>query len=120
MSGTDIIFYFIFLLFRAALAVYESSQARGQNGAAAADLCLCHSNCQILIQASPATYIAVCIYAGLFNPLSKLGIKSTFSWILVWFITTEPQREVPDTDLTKDLIEYQAEVKLYFPKLTGI
>ena len=43
-TGWDVFLFFSFLLFRAAPVAYGSSQARGQIGAAAADLHLSHSN----------------------------------------------------------------------------
>ena len=44
METWDLLFFFFFLLFRTIPEAYGSSQARGQIGAVAADLCHSHSN----------------------------------------------------------------------------
>ena len=86
------VYFFSFLLFRATWASYGHSQARGQIVATAAGLhhtatatqdpshiCdLPHSSWQCQIP----------------NLLSKVGIEHVSSWILVRFVTTEPQWEV--------------------------
>ena len=66
-----------FLLFRATLPAYVSSQARGQIGATAADLHRSSSN------------------PGSLTHWARPGFKPTSSWILVGFISTEPQKELP-------------------------
>ena len=71
-------FFFFFLLFRAAPTAYESSQARGQIRDAAASLHHSSRQPQIL------------------KTLSKAGFKPESSQILVGFLTTEPQQELPD------------------------
>ena len=68
---------FVCLLFRAQPAAYRSSQARGQVGAIVAGLYHCHSN-----TVSPTYRL-------------RPEIEPTFSWILVGFITAEPQSELP-------------------------
>ena len=86
-------FLFFFLLFRAVLVAYASSQARGQIGATASGLC--HSNagskpCLQLTQQLTAK--PDCLIPDL---LSKALIKLTFSWILVRFVSSVPQQELP-------------------------
>ena len=66
---------FFFLLFRATPAAHGSSQARGQIGATAAGLC--HSNTRYLIH------------------WARPGIEPTTPWLLVGFVSTEPQQELP-------------------------
>ena len=68
---------FVFCLFRAAVAAYGCSQARGLIGATAAGLHHSSQQCQIL------------------NPLSKARIEPATSWLLVGFISTVPRREFP-------------------------
>ena len=72
-------FFFFFSFFQAALAAYGSSQARGLIRATAA--CLHHSSQQRRIP----------------NPLSKSRDEPASSWILVRFISSAPQRELPNT-----------------------
>ena len=67
------IFVFFFLL-RAALLAYGRSQARGQIGASASGLHYSHSKARSLTH------------------WVKPGIKPASSWILVGFVTTEPQQ----------------------------
>ena len=66
-------FFFFVLLFRAAPAAYASSQARGQIGAIATGLCHSHSNTRSLTH------------------WMRPGIEPAPLWILVGFVTTEPQ-----------------------------
>ena len=68
----------LFCLFRATASAYGSSQARGPTVAAAAGLC--HG----------------CSNAGSLTQWVGPGIEPVSSWILVGFVTTEPQRELPE------------------------
>ena len=87
-----ILFIFIFLLFRAAPEAYESFQARGRIGAIAPGL---HPEPQLCrIQALSATYITAHRDTGYLTHWARPGIEPVSLWILVRFITTEPQWEV--------------------------
>ena len=72
----SICYLFIYLLFRAAPLAYGSSQARGPIGAAAAGLCHSQGN------------------TGSLTLWVRIGMEPKSSWILVGFITTEPQWEL--------------------------
>ena len=81
----------IFFLFRASPAAYGSSQARGQVRAVAASLRHSHSH----TRSKPH----LCIPHSLCNTRflthwAGPGIKPASSWILVRFLTTEPQWEL--------------------------
>ena len=78
---------FFFFFFRAAPAAYGSSQARRQIRAAAADLCHHHNNSgsELCLQPTPQLTARSLTY------YVRPGIKPTSSWILVKFISTEPQ-----------------------------
>ena len=79
-----------FCLFRAALEAYGGSQARGQTGAAAAG----HISATATpIWALSATYTAALGNAKSLTHWAGPGIKSASLWILVGFVTTEPQQE---------------------------
>ena len=78
-------YFIIFLLFRAACVAYGSSQARGQIGAAAASLC--HT-------AASVTYTTTNSNAGSFIHRVRPGLEPLSSWILIGFVTTEPQQEL--------------------------
>ena len=78
-------FFFFFCLFRVTPAAYGGSQARGQIGVAAASLCHSHSN------------------AGSLTHWARPGIKPAFSWILVGFVTTEPQWELLTTSIRETI-----------------
>ena len=72
---TQLFIYFcLFFLLRAALLAYGRSQARGQIGASASGLHYSHSKARSLTH------------------WVKPGIKPASSWILVGFVTTEPQQ----------------------------
>ena len=94
-TGVDffllLLFIYLFLLFRATPAAYESSQARGLVGAAAAGLCHSHSNAGNW--ATSATYTAACSNARSLTHWLRPGIKPASSWILVGFVTPELQWE---------------------------
>ena len=86
-----IIFILIFLLFRAKGVAYGGSQARGWIGAAAARLR--HSSARSEPRLGP-TYTTAHSNTGSLSHWSRSGIQSTSSWILVGFVTTEPQWEI--------------------------
>ena len=71
---------------------YGSPQTRGCIKAAAASLYHSHSNSGIW--ASSMTYTPVHGNTGSLTHWVRPGIKPTTSWILVGFITTEPQWEI--------------------------
>ena len=74
-------------------AAYGSPQARGQIGAIAAGLHHSHSNTgsEPHLQPTPKAH---CNAGSLINWV-RPGIEPSSSWILVGFITTEPQWELP-------------------------
>ena len=69
--------FFVFCLFKATPAAYGSSQARGRIRAIAASLHHSHSNARSLTHGA------------------RPGIEPSSSWILVDFISAEPQWELP-------------------------
>ena len=71
------LFYFIFCLLKAAPAAYGGSQARGQIKAVAAGLHHSHSNARSLTHRA------------------RPGIEPASFWILVRFVSPEPQQELP-------------------------
>ena len=73
--------FFFFCLFRAILAAYGGSQARGQIRAVAARLHHISQQCRILTH------------------WARTGIKPTSSWILVRGISAEPQLELPSLNI---------------------
>ena len=83
-------FGFSFLFFRAAPAAYGSSQAMGQIGATAAGLHHSHSNARYLIH-----------WVG-------PGIEPKISWILIGFLSAEPQGEL--------LSKFKRRHALYYPR----
>ena len=83
-------FFFFFCLFRAPPTAYGSSLARGPIGAVAAGLHHSHSDTR------SATYTTAHDNTGSLTRWARLGIESAFLWILVRFITAEPQWELPD------------------------
>ena len=69
---------------------YGSSQARGQIGAAAAGLHHSHARSELHLGPMPQL-------TAMPDPLThqaRPGIKLTFSWILVGFVTSEPRWEL--------------------------
>ena len=64
------------VLFRAACAAYGISQSRGRIRAAAVTYTTSHGNIKY------------------FTHWARPGIEPASSWILVWFITAEPQKEL--------------------------
>ena len=83
------IYLFIFCIFRAAPVAYGGSQARGLIQAVATSLHHSHSNAGS--RAASATYTAAHGNTGSLIHWVRPGIKPTSSWVLVGFITTEPQ-----------------------------
>ena len=84
-------FFFFFPLFRAATAAYEISQARGLIRAPAAGLHHSHNNTRYKPRLWPTPQL----------PVSQArGFEHTSSWLLVRFITTEPQQELPRQNRT--------------------
>ena len=88
------LFFFFFCLFRATLAAYGGSQARGQIRPAAAGLRHSHSD----TRSEPCLWPTPQLMAML-DPqakrLSEAGIEPTPSWILVRFVSTLPPWELP-------------------------
>ena len=80
--------FFSFLLFKAKPAAYGSSQARSWIRAAAAGLCHSHSNAG----SEPHLWPIQQLMATWARP----GIEPVSSWILVGFVSTRPQWELPD------------------------
>ena len=68
--------YSIYIFFRSTPIADGSSQTKGRTGAAAAGLCHSHSN------------------TGSLTHGAGPKVKPSSSWILVKFLTTEPQREL--------------------------
>ena len=86
------IYLFIYFLFRATQVANGSSPATGQIRAAANGLCHSHSKA---IWAASVTYTTAHANARYLTHWARLEIKPTPSWILVRFVTAEPQRELP-------------------------
>ena len=85
--GLDfVLFCFCFRLFRAAPEAHGSSQGKGQIAG------LCHSN---RIWVMPVTYAMAHSNTGSLTYWERPGIKPVSSWILVGFVTAEPQWELP-------------------------
>ena len=89
-------FFFFFLLFRVAPMVYGCSQARGWNQSYSCWPTPQPQQCGI--QATPVTYIRHSSIAhgsaGSATHWVRPGIEPAFSWILVGFVSIEPQREL--------------------------
>ena len=81
---TNFFFFFVFCLFRAALASYGGSQARGLIRAVAA--CLQPQPQQRWIQAAFEIYTTTQTNTRSLTPWVRLGIEPMSSWILVGFI----------------------------------
>ena len=80
--GSNFFSFFFFFLFRASPRSYGRSQARGQIRAVAAGLHHSHSNMRSKLHLRPVP-----------QPMAMPGITPISSWILVGFITSEPQQE---------------------------
>ena len=76
-------------LFWGILAAHGSSQARGRIGESATSLHHSHS-----IHAKPVTYTAAHGHSRSLTHWARPGMEPTSSWILVRFITAEPQWEL--------------------------
>ena len=76
-----------FLLFRAKLAAYGGSQARGPIGAVATGLCYSHSHSNARSELCYLHHSSG--QCRILNPL-KSGIKPACLWILVRFVSAEP------------------------------
>ena len=84
--------FFFFFLFRASPVANGTSQARVWIGAAAAGLHHSHSNVGSELHLQPTLQLTAMLE---WFPIHwvKPGIKLASSWILIGFVTTEPQRE---------------------------
>ena len=80
--------YIFFSFFGAAPVAYGDSQAMDRIGAAAAGLCHSHSR------------------EGSLTHGARPGLKHASSWILVWFGTTEPRRELLLTHFLREIIPH--------------
>ena len=86
-------FFFFFIFFRATLAAaYGSSQDRGQIGAVAAGLHHSHVGSEPCLE----TYTRAHSNAGSPTHGERPGFESASSWILVRFVSPEPQRELQE------------------------
>ena len=88
-------------LFRATPAACGSSQARGQIRAVATILCHSHSN----TGSKSAIYTTAHSNAGSLTHWATPEIEPTSSWILVGFVTNEPQWELLDTQILNNILE---------------
>ena len=92
--GMDIwlrsIFFFFFCPFRVIPVAYGNSQARGQIGAAVASLPYSHSG----IWAVSVTYTTDHSNTESLTHWLRPGMEPASSWILLGFVTTEPQWEL--------------------------
>ena len=95
------LFFFFFCLFLSFFAIswdtpvaYGGSQARGLIGAVAAGLRQSHSNTRSKPYLRPTPHTAHGNARSLTHWM-RPGIKPEFSWILVRFVTAEPQWELP-------------------------
>ena len=86
-------FFFFFCPFRAASTAYGSSQGRGWIRAAAAALCHTQPQ-QRWIQAMSVTYTTAHGNTRSLIHWARPGIEPASSWILVKFVSTEPQQEL--------------------------
>ena len=83
--------FFFSFLFRAEPMAYGGSQARGSNQS-----CSCWPMPQQhRIQAESVTYTTAHSTAGSLTHWVRPGIKPASSWILIGFVSAEPQRELP-------------------------
>ena len=85
------VFILFFCLFRTLPRAYGSFQARGQIGAVAVSLSQPE---QHQIWAAPATYTTAHGKAGFLIHRARPGIQSVSSWMLVKFVSAEPQQEL--------------------------
>ena len=87
---------FFFLLFRAKLAAYGGSQARGPIGAVATGLCYSHSHSNARSELCYLHHSSG--QCRILNPL-KSGIKPACLWILVRFVSAEPWQELQNISI---------------------
>ena len=95
--------YFLWCLFRAELRAYGGSQARGQISYS------CRPTPQPQqrgIREASATYSTAHGAARSLTHWAEPRIKPEFSWTLVGFITTEPQRELFNHCLLQDQVSW--------------
>ena len=85
------ILFVCFFVFRTAPTAYGSSQARGWIGASLAGLHRRPSNAR----SEPLIYTTAHGNTGSLTHGARPGIKPSSSWLLVRFVTTEPQWEFP-------------------------
>ena len=88
-------FFVCFCFFRAAPAAYGSSQARDRMKATAASLHHGHSN------TGSEPHLWLNSTARSLTHWARSGIEPESSWILVEFVTVEPQRELPSISFGK-------------------
>ena len=89
------LFFFFFCIFRAVPAACGGSQARGRTGATAAGLHHSHSNAGSEPCLSPTPHSSQ--QRRTLNPLThpaRPSVEPSSSWILVRFVTAEPQWEL--------------------------
>ena len=84
-------FFFFFIHFRAASVAHGGSQARWWIGAIAAGLHHRHSNTRSELHLQPTPQLNTWSLIHRARP----GIEPTFPWMLVRFVSTEPQWELP-------------------------
>ena len=87
-----VLFYFCFCFSRAARGTYGSSQGRGWIRATSSS----HSHSHRNTRAMSVTNTTAHSNAGSLTHWMRPGIKPSSSWILIRFVTTEPQREFLD------------------------
>ena len=85
-----LLFFLLFFSPRATLAAYGGSQARDWIRATAARLRHSRSN----VGSASVTYTTAHSNAGCLTHLSRPGIEPVSSWIIVGFVTAEPQWEL--------------------------
>ena len=90
IGGLILIFIVFFGLFRAAPAAYGSSQGRYHIGAAAAGLCHSPHNAGSEL----CNHITARSNPGSITRCAGPGIEPESSWMLVGFVTAEPQQEL--------------------------
>ena len=88
--------FFFFCLFGAALVAHGNSQARGQTGVAAAGHSHSHARSELCLWRTCSS--------GQRMPLVRPGVKSTSSWLMVGFVTAEPQQELPNWWISYQLL----------------
>ena len=92
---TFFFFFFFFLSFRSTPVVNGSFQAKGSNQSYSCQPMLQSQQCRV--PAMSVTYTTTHGNVRSLTQWSRPGIKPESSWILVRFITTEPQQELQKT-----------------------